>query len=148
MVEELTKLARAPFRWMALDFSGHGDTRKVVNDGDKWETFAVHDIVTVLQELQGDSSYVLGIGHSLGGASLLLTELKHRGAFDRLALFEPVVLPHPDVISDLMGVTEEQWGAWLDVRELGRSSRMLNCELDHILTKLTTLIVSTSVQLV
>jgi len=33
----------------------------------------------------------VGVGHSLGGASLLLTELQYAGAFDRLALFEPVV---------------------------------------------------------
>ena len=65
VVEELSKLARAPFRWIAMDFCGHGDTTKGVQDGDKWEGFAVNDIVTVLKELQGDSAYVVGVGHSL-----------------------------------------------------------------------------------
>ena len=111
VVEELVKVARAPFRWIALDFSGHGDTlsRRTVKMGEKWEDFAVDDIVTVLQELQGDASFVVGVGHSLGGASLLLTELQHKGAFDRLALFEPIVLPHPDDLPRLMGVSEEKW---------------------------------------
>ena len=91
VVEELSKIARAPFRWIALDFSGHGDTAKAVKMGDKWADYAVHDIVTVLKEWQGDSSYVVGVGHSLGGASLLLTELQYKGAFDRCAfvLYRP-----------------------------------------------------------
>ena len=32
VVEELSKIARAPFRWIALDFSGHGDTAKAVKN--------------------------------------------------------------------------------------------------------------------
>jgi pimeloyl-ACP methyl ester carboxylesterase len=120
VVEELSKVARAPFRWIALDFSGHGDTAKAVPASGRWEEFAVDDIVSVLKEFQGDSRYVVGIGHSLGGAGLLLTEATHKGAFDLLALFEPVVLPHPDDLQRLTGLTEQQWVGYMQKNALKR----------------------------
>jgi pimeloyl-ACP methyl ester carboxylesterase len=89
VVEELTKLSRAPFRWAALDFAGHGDSRPLPDSAD-WATFAPQDIAAALAPLRRDAPQVIGVGHSMGGAALLLAHLSGE-ALSRLVLFEPIV---------------------------------------------------------
>jgi len=90
VVEELTKFARAPFRWAALDFAGHGDSRALPGEGPAdWQAFG-RDVDAALAQLRKDSSVVVGVGHSMGGAALLLSHLSGE-SFSRLVLFEPIV---------------------------------------------------------
>ena len=41
----------------------------------------------------GDAGPLLGVGHSMGGAVLVMTELARPGTFRALALYEPIVFP-------------------------------------------------------
>jgi pimeloyl-ACP methyl ester carboxylesterase len=73
-----------------LRFQGHSD--RPASAGFDWSGFAT-DVLTVVDHLGLDRPY--GVGHSCGGASLLLAEQRHPGSFRAFYAFEPVVLPAP-----------------------------------------------------
>ena len=78
------------FRCISLDFRGHGNT--VTPDGTsmKWSGMA-EDLLSVIDHFRFKE--IFGVGHSMGGASLLLAEKQRREAFKSLWLFEPIVIP-------------------------------------------------------
>jgi pimeloyl-ACP methyl ester carboxylesterase len=83
------------FDCVAPDLRGHGDTS--TPDGfefDDWRGFG-DDVAAVIDELRGSGPArpIFGVGHSLGGASLLLAEAARPGSFAGLFLFEPIVPP-------------------------------------------------------
>ena len=78
---------------VAPDFRGHGDS--TVPDGYpfEWERFA-DDVLATLAALGWDSNErPVGVGHSMGGAALLMAELRRPGTFAALWVFEPIVFP-------------------------------------------------------
>ncbi len=79
------------FSVWSIDQRGHGSSGKSA-DGryDDWRFF-VDDLFAVLDSM-GAKGW-LGIGHSLGGAVLLLAEQRQPGTFTGLCLYEPVVIP-------------------------------------------------------
>lgn len=80
---------RLPFHSFAPDLRGHGDSS--APDGDlAWQGFA-EDVLAVLDALGLDD--VLAVGHSKGGAALLLAEQTRPGTFRALYCYEPVVFP-------------------------------------------------------
>ena len=78
---------RDAFHCWSLDFRGHGDSSSPDIDY-AWEGFA-DDVLAVVDGLGLERPY--GIGHSKGGASLLLAEERRPGTFRALWLYEPVV---------------------------------------------------------
>jgi pimeloyl-ACP methyl ester carboxylesterase len=79
------------FTVWSVDQRGHGSSGKAP-DGRylDWGVF-VDDLFAVLDVLGGD--HWRGIGHSLGGAVLLLAEQRQPGTFVELCCYEPVALP-------------------------------------------------------
>ncbi|HVA74077.1 MAG TPA: alpha/beta hydrolase [Acidimicrobiales bacterium] len=79
------------FSVWAVDHRGHGDSGKDPRGRyDDWSVF-VDDLLVVLDELGGDEWRA--IGHSMGGAVLLLAEARRPGTFVSLCCYEPVVMP-------------------------------------------------------
>lgn len=74
----------------APDLRGHGDSP--VPDGHDmvWDRFA-DDVLAVVDGLGLDRP--VGVGHSKGGAALVLAEQRRPGTFSVLWLYEPVIFP-------------------------------------------------------
>ncbi len=85
--------AEFPDRWcLAPDFRGFGDSTAPDDGVFDWRGFA-DDVLAVVDHY--DLHDVQAIGHSKGGAALLVAELARPGTFDRLVCFEPIVFPAP-----------------------------------------------------
>lgn len=76
-------------KW-SLDMRAHGDYTAPVDRALEWEGFA-DDVLAVVDALGLERPY--GVGHSKGGAALLLAEQRRPGTFRALYLYEPVVMP-------------------------------------------------------
>ena len=76
---------------VAWDYRCHGDAPTVEGELDWW-MFA-EDVWSVLAE----RGPCVGIGHSMGGAALVMAELAHPGLFAALLLIEPIIIPGPRV---------------------------------------------------
>jgi len=75
---------------VAPDLRGHGDSPPPVGRGLDWNGF-VDDLLAVVDAR--DLAPLVAVGHSKGGASLLLAEQRRPGTFRALYVYEPVVMP-------------------------------------------------------
>jgi pimeloyl-ACP methyl ester carboxylesterase len=69
--------------------------------------------------LSGAPRQVCGVGHSMGGAGLVLTELRRPGALDAMVLVEPILFHHdraPDRRNELADRTSRRRASWCVTR--------------------------------
>jgi pimeloyl-ACP methyl ester carboxylesterase len=74
-----------------LDLRGQGDSEKGETASYHWQSLA-NDVQGVIEQLGLQDFYA--VGHSGGGALLAFYTATHPGRVKRLALLEPVILPH------------------------------------------------------
>jgi len=88
------------FRCLAIDYRAHGvaDTPEGIDL--RWAGFG-DDAVAVLDSgLVPAGVAVHGVGHSMGGAALVMAAVRRPGALRSLWLFEPIVPPPGALLSD------------------------------------------------
>ncbi|MGE3684868.1 MAG: alpha/beta fold hydrolase [Acidimicrobiia bacterium] len=84
-------LASNGFHCVALDYRGHGDTAAPPDWVVDWNRYG--DDVTAVAEAVAEPGGIVGVGHSMGGAGVLMAALRHPGLFRALLVYEPVVMP-------------------------------------------------------
>ena len=96
------RLAGQRHSW-APDLRGHGDSTVPANDRFAWAGMA-DDLCAVLDALEIDEP-VDFVGHSMGGATIVATELRRPGTIRTAWLFEPILFPpmgdNPSAMSDV-----------------------------------------------
>lgn len=75
----------------ALDYRGHGDTARAADRPIDWEQYG-DDALATARAIAPDGG-LIGFGHSMGGACLLMAADRDPGLFDLLVVFEPIVMP-------------------------------------------------------
>lgn len=78
------------FHVWALDFRGHGDSTAPDNGDFSWTGMGA-DASAVIDAISAGQLVV--VGHSLGGAALLLAELARPGSLRCAYLYEPIIFP-------------------------------------------------------
>jgi pimeloyl-ACP methyl ester carboxylesterase len=110
---------------VAPDFRGHGGSTCPAGVPYSWERYA-DDVLAVLAAAPWPSSdqdpaRPIGIGHSMGGAALLLAEIRQPRTFAGLWLYEPITFP-PEIRST-MGDAENPLAAGARRRRVRFPSR-------------------------
>lgn len=82
---------------VGFDHRGYGDAETVDPATIEWGQYG-HDALAAARWLSSahDGAPVVGVGHSMGGASLLMASLVEPHLFSALFVFEPIVFPPPD----------------------------------------------------
>lgn len=78
-------------RW-AIDFRAHGSSVVPHDHSLPWSAMG-DDVLTVLDALSLPRGEILGVGHSMGGAALLMAEQVRPGTFAGIWVFEPITPP-------------------------------------------------------
>jgi pimeloyl-ACP methyl ester carboxylesterase len=79
------------FHCWAHDHRGHGDTAAPKDWKVAWSGYAAD--ATAAAKSLSQKGGIIGVGHSMGGATLLLTAMKNPGLFRGLLLYEPILFP-------------------------------------------------------
>jgi pimeloyl-ACP methyl ester carboxylesterase len=97
---------RDRFHCYAVDHRGHGATPPPADWGPgvgvDWRRFG-DDTLEVARRL-APSGGLVGFGHSMGAATLLMAARRDPGRFEQLVLFEPIAYPPTDSTTDIEGV--------------------------------------------
>ena len=87
---QIAKRLHEHFRVWAPDLRGHGDS--ITPDMALPWSGMVHDALAVIDHL-GGAEPLNAVGHSMGGATAMATELRRPGSIRAAWLFEPIIFP-------------------------------------------------------
>jgi pimeloyl-ACP methyl ester carboxylesterase len=90
--EPMASLLADQFRCVSLDLRGHGASDLAPGATLAWSGMA-DDVVAALESGSLPAGPIHGIGHSMGGAVLVLAAARRPDAFRSLWLYEPVIIP-------------------------------------------------------
>ena len=87
------------FHRVAIDLRAHGLTALPSGVSLRWRGMA-DDVASVIQALSPHEP-VLAVGHSMGGAAIIMAETAHPGLVEQAWMFEPILLPAgPPLLGD------------------------------------------------
>lgn len=81
------------FHVWALDFRGHGDSTGPANGDFSWAGMGADALAAI--DTLGERP-IVAMGHSLGGAALMLAEVARPGSLRCAYLYEPIIFPAGD----------------------------------------------------
>lgn len=92
--EPMAEILSANHHVMGFDHRGYGDAETVDPATIEWQQYG-NDALAAARYLsaQHDGQPIVGVGHSMGGASLLMAALREPQLFSALFVFEPIVFP-------------------------------------------------------
>ena len=90
--EPLASLLSDQFRCVSVDLRGHGMSELPPEAGLAWSGMA-DDVLAALSADRFPIGPLHGIGHSMGGAALVLAASRRPDVFQSLWLYEPVIVP-------------------------------------------------------
>lgn len=88
--EPMAAALGASFHVWALDFRGHGDSTSPQNRDFSWHAMGT-DALAAIQAIAAGP--IVAMGHSMGGAALLMAELARPGSLRCAYLYEPIIFP-------------------------------------------------------
>jgi pimeloyl-ACP methyl ester carboxylesterase len=81
---------------VGLDHRGYGDAETVDPTTMTWDQYGLDALAAARHLYAQHNEPIVGIGHSMGGASLLMAAHSEPHLFRALFVFEPIVFPPPD----------------------------------------------------
>jgi pimeloyl-ACP methyl ester carboxylesterase len=120
------------YHGVAPDYRAHGDSTPPPDLDFDWYAYRA-DLLAVLDTL--DERPVFGVGHSMGGAVLVLAELARPGSLRALALFEPVIVPpggHNPIGGNFMATTARRRRAEFPSRDAAFQAFASKPPFDHL----------------
>lgn len=107
MYEPIARHLIDRFHCFSLDFRGHGQTERPEGVSMAW-TGMGQDLLAVLDHARvahGDApdTPVRAVGHSMGGASIVLAELARPGSIASAWALEPILFPTPEGVDSATG---------------------------------------------
>ena len=79
----------------SFDYRGHGDSSLPSDWKANWNGYGddALAIARVIEAAQTDAGPIIGAGHSMGGAALVMAALRMPELFRALVLYEPIIFP-------------------------------------------------------
>lgn len=90
VIDELNQTFRRVIVW---DYRGHGRSGQAPMPVSWWDMG--NDVLSILAEIGSAPGPSIAVGHSMGGAALVMAEASAPGAFDAMVLVEPILLGDP-----------------------------------------------------
>ncbi|MCE2855702.1 MAG: alpha/beta hydrolase [Ilumatobacteraceae bacterium] len=92
--QPIADVLRAELHCMAFDHRGFGDSQKVDPATLKWADYGDDALAAARATTERHAGAgLIGVGHSMGGATLLMAALAEPSLFRALFIFEPIVFP-------------------------------------------------------